>query len=948
MLTKSDTRNSKLSISSAENLPDTTPEIDVLRRKVLELETQAAHAPNFSIYKSSPSDQSPPVISPHHLVLQHHPLTGYPASLPVSHDQYAYLFGNNPVLLQSDTISLYDGYCPIVIKIPYKRRASGPLSWVTILRADRALSHLWDDLHSRDRAHHANFFEVAKDANDVEKEFSKKFSEESGLSDMKLYQDQESNMRLESPKCPGGPNAPTPVTASSTPTIQPVHKSVDRIKLKARINSKAKTLGIQFYRGTLDADMELLEKIKLVLPNRKALWLLVDRFFTALYPFMPYLDELLFKSEITRLLGPATTDPTRIGSINVQRRLDFAYLGILLLVLRISYVSLFTNIPRENEKCMYGNVHDTCQFMMNNPINIDVAAVSQDCLNTFNLMKSVNMAVMQLTFFTRLYRLYAPDDGDGSDSGESSVLNSMLLQMAFQLGLNRDPDKYPEVCSDEKLNNLGRKMWYFLLILDMNNSATSGVPLSTSQGDYDTKTPYYKPGNENVRDIAIEKFTVDRLTKFKQTYYQVSGLLRLILNVNSAVPIPLFMEYINSHDIHFRRFFFELRLSFEHHRVLRIEGLDRTLRLKIYFTQFLVHMTLNFHMFRYYEMKQENVCAYFFAKKMVVLLVTDMIPFYLDTIVMNRNQFESPVDFIVTPSFISCAHMGLILLTSLYIRIRLEMFALKTENSDGMIPGPESPKHRRYQLHQTLEEHVLCMMQILRDHLHRISSRYYHAWRITRAQNFLSVIYKSDEFYERILQQNPRVWFKLEDLMLEELATIFHDSIETMKLKHLHNGLFPDNGPSNSSSCSSSASVPKVPQAPDAGNVLHRPIQTSVLPASLDQLPPLLSNFFSGGDRPSEDRSIDNMWVQMMQLRGDSQPPIFDPEDSRNFGPREPDMLNGPFRGGTPPMNGVSTPQPTFTNLQAFSPRSFNLAAFGEDELDMLLMGDLLRVFPHV
>lgn len=61
--------------------------------------------------------------------------------------------------------------------------------------------------------------------------------------------------------------------------------------------------------------------------------------------------------------------------------------------------------------------------------------VSQLCLDQFNLMRSGNMSIMQLALFSRVYHQYAPEDGDGTDGGDALVFNSILIHMAYSLGL---------------------------------------------------------------------------------------------------------------------------------------------------------------------------------------------------------------------------------------------------------------------------------------------------------------------------------------------------------------------------------------------------------------------------------------------------------------------------------------------------------------------------------
>ena len=58
------------------------------------------------------------------------------------------------------------------------------------------------------------------------------------------------------------------------------------------LNQKAMCLGLLFYRGGLDQELELVEKIRLVLPKQEIIWLLF-KIFTHLYTALPILDEVV-------------------------------------------------------------------------------------------------------------------------------------------------------------------------------------------------------------------------------------------------------------------------------------------------------------------------------------------------------------------------------------------------------------------------------------------------------------------------------------------------------------------------------------------------------------------------------------------------------------------------------------------------------------------------------
>ena len=70
--------------------------------------------------------------------------------------------------------------------------------------------------------------------------------------------------------------------------------------------------------------------------------------------------------------------------------------------------------------------------------------------------------------------------------------------MAYSMGLNREPDNFKDCLNNERLNNVGRKIWHSLLINDFMNAYTYGSPLTSAGMFYDTKVPFYRKGNENV------------------------------------------------------------------------------------------------------------------------------------------------------------------------------------------------------------------------------------------------------------------------------------------------------------------------------------------------------------------------------------------------------------------------------------------------------------------
>lgn len=695
---------------------------------------------------------------------------------------------------------------------------------------------------------------------------------------------------------------------------------------------------MQFHRGSPAIDTDLLFRIKAVLPTRKLIWLLIDRFYSHLYPFMPYLDESLFRADVARMLGKPDDPLPVVAHIHVDRRLDFALLGTLLLLLRVASLSYFSNSKHTN--AARAKRDPTMALLQAQPVLINVGAVAQDCLNSFNLMKNVSLTVMQLALFTRVYRIHAPEEGDGVDSSENIVFNAMLVQMAYQLGLNRDPDKFPDVLPEPKVNNVARKIWYFLLTLDINNCLSCGLPLNVRVGDFDTRAPFHVPGNENTHDLDMELFTLSRLDKLETWFRRVSSLVTMILNMTEPIRVELLVEKMNVMDRMFRNFFNALQHTLREPATSKYHAIDRSIKLKIYFSQFYFHVMVNFHLFRHYEHKKALTIAYFYFKKMMVLLVADMMPFHVETMFANREQQQHPlIDLVINPMFIMSVHLSVGILTTLYMRLRIGRARLDAATA----PESAAAGARRLALLELIDL-VWMALRVMFQHLKRLSSRYYHAWRITRAQKYLLHLYRSEEFYQGILSKPRRVELEFDDAQIYELLGIFRDCIRRI----------------------SELSRPECDE-PLAGPVPHHdePHVTTLLVLELAQTVPALvptllalapaqaptqalapalatlyslNDFFVHPDHDVNEQNVDSWWLHLMHTRHEGHPYI--PEQHENgINPHNNCESNG---AGI----GMGTVPATFNTLY-LSPRASEFIGFNDDLFDIIAMDELMRTNPQ-
>lgn len=115
------------------------------------------------------------------------------------------------------------------------------------------------------------------------------------------------------------------------------------------VNMSTFALELSVLGGSRDHEMTLIEQIKAIMPTKRVIWLHINRFMYLLYPFFPYVIEDDFRSSIEKIVGKESYEEVK-PDIKVAHRGDFAQIGILFIMLRLSYLSLFHNRGFHNEK----------------------------------------------------------------------------------------------------------------------------------------------------------------------------------------------------------------------------------------------------------------------------------------------------------------------------------------------------------------------------------------------------------------------------------------------------------------------------------------------------------------------------------------------------------------------------------------------------------------------
>lgn len=662
-----------------------------------------------------------------------------------------------------ETLDLYGGYNPIQWT-QHRQMNYGPYSWLTIMKKDRALVMLLDFLKLWGQNHIKSVMPILpKDAttsrnvqanpdDNHEEEFRQKAMTRDGELDL------------------------APLAHPGTIN-----------EMKMRMNQNAMALGLTFFEGEIDQKLHLIEKIRLLLPTQMSLWILINRFFEHMYPFIPLIDETWFRAEIKRLLGPEVYNEEKVAAIKVESKLDLATLGILLIVLRLSYLSTFSNNKADNDRALSSSDDSPLaetKYILSHPIDIDVINLAQVCLDQFDLYRRTNITVLQCAVFMRIYHLFSPEEGDGSDGGDSHVFNNMCLQIAYCMGLNREPSMFEGSNEDEKRNNIGRKLWFFLKLMDMNQSFQYGFPLSVDDDYNDVLIPYYRPGNSNVLDANMEKAICEGLNATGEFSKGFREILKKSLRLKDKMKMSELTDLLSKFECQLSTRFGSLS-SFMNGKVNHDDyAFKKVLACKYYMNAKSFLITMSFHFFLNYEKAAKHDLAFFYMRKYLSISCGECLPEYLLLISNNHINFDpnsTVPDLILSPSIEFLIHKTNQMNFSILIRVNHAIAKLK-QNLEA------HSRNLLISFDYKLRYARLCKLSKLMEKfckfstscLSRLSGRYYYAWRISKAHSYIIELMGKPEFNEH-LARSEASFTQFSTEQLSELLLIADSTLWKIK-----------------------------------------------------------------------------------------------------------------------------------------------------------------------
>ncbi|ODV87651.1 hypothetical protein CANARDRAFT_25897 [[Candida] arabinofermentans NRRL YB-2248] len=630
----------------------------------------------------------------------------------------------------NDKINFYEGYTPLHLR--YCRINNyGPLAWVTLVRKDPFLKPLWSkviELKKKQKPSELGAPSLPKSASRPEDaEFGARMYESEGLSDVQPYQ----QAKKDKNKDPD--------------------QAISQKELSFRMNKK-------------DTDARTIVQIVDVLPPKKIIWHLVDRYFRFVYPFLPFLDEGMFVSDIEKIIGPRTLDSNeKVVQLRIEKRLDFASIGILLILMRFSYLSLLTNNSDDNASLPEKTAVE--EMLLENPIAMEIIGVAQLCLNQFKLLRRCALNIFQCALLMKEYHKFAPEDGcDGFGDGDSQIFTGMLVQMGISIGLNRDPTSFELAGTVTPLGNLWRKIWFRLVTADNFQAFQFGNPKLIKEEFYDTQLPEFDPRTSNVKDLELEKTVINGICSKFEVEKLMTDVSDLVLNIRENSKMEDIINALAKLERYISSRYQGLRALMTPTDGNHLNNVKKVYAIIAYCeSQSLIHPVF-YHIFLFYQTKNNSEASNFFMCK-VLKTVVDIIANFVHLVKYSYKYVGVGFDLVLTPALESAMHKTLQSQFSLFVRAVSFKGKLSKSGSETDLKLIDAVNRYLKSLLDNIENYLRGLTAI--------SGKYFYAWRMSKAQNLILTLLKDNSESLVDLFDNQPNFFKYYEESDFEILTNF-------------------------------------------------------------------------------------------------------------------------------------------------------------------------------
>lgn len=242
--------------------------------------------------------------------------------------------------------------------------------------------------------------------------------------------------------------------------------------------------------------------VALILPTKRGIHEAISRFFQFVHPFVSIFHEQSFMSDLKSILPDSFPGDEYYESINIRNEAQLNLFGVLLLVIRLGYMTLIPNneAPLKYTKEEQRLIKDVTRFKSDHYISVVNLCILEEKVQTKSDFKIVQS--LCLLYF---YRSVAPNDCHGLGGSDSQLLFGSIVNHAISIGLHRDPTRYntiPSISKKPSDVNTWRLLWAFIVRADAMSAMYCGNPLKIPNIEIsDVERPHFETYSEQVLNL---------------------------------------------------------------------------------------------------------------------------------------------------------------------------------------------------------------------------------------------------------------------------------------------------------------------------------------------------------------------------------------------------------------------------------------------------------------
>ncbi|CUM63897.1 uncharacterized protein PRCAT00001485001 [Priceomyces carsonii] len=472
----------------------------------------------------------------------------------------------------------------------------------------------------------------------------------------------------------------------------------------------------------------LLHVIRTILPSRAITWKLITVYFRYIYAYWPFFDEDYFRVEISNIIGDENVDGEVIYPV-IRNKETFAYLGCLLVILRVSY--LLCILDNKN----FGN--------MSYAITNEAIYVANLFLRRYDLTSRVSLPVLQCALCLRLHQRIDPEIAEGFNQKVNNSINTgMLVQMAYSLGLNREPQRYTI-----REKRLRKKIWTILLIFDVLEASSSGSVLCINRNYCSTKpcdVEDFEEGSKNALS-SLERIVLQNFKDLSFLVKYKTDIINKVLDVNGRTKVSDFVQLMNNFEIEAFKSVGFLRdfLTPAFLDSTELETYNKTYKAKLILTTRSFLLPLYVHLCLFFESRSILELKLFYEKKTQCVIMGEMLPILL-SLAEDSNNFCGPVGvLILISSFVQILHRANLINIAIFIRLKYHMYHF--ENIYDHADEKQSIHLNLETVVQKLEKCILIFLNCVS----KLCNEYHHSGVVPLVYKSYLNATKEREFYEK-------------------------------------------------------------------------------------------------------------------------------------------------------------------------------------------------------